>query len=306
MKFLETNSNKHLILSSLFGFVSSGATLVIAGGICSFYLVLLIYKFVNNKKIKIKYIIPFAFVFLGVIINILSPGNFSRHSIIEGSSKISLFSLLFGCLKLVVKRYLNFITNQYLISGMVIVIFLLLKSKSDKKLNINPLVMLLLPILIPYIILFPFLFGYSSLTYFAHRVYFIVDTCIALITIVYLMYITLWVKQKYPIEVNLRKSRLIVFAALLTNLILVNPVNTPYFQMIKELSDGTLIKSYNTNKVIFKKLQNSDSKDYVITDQFITTNTYMKNYINEDPNFWVNISIAEYYNKNTITYKPNK
>ena len=306
INFLKTNKKPDLILSSIFGFISVGSALVMVASICSFYLVLLIYKYVNSKEIKIYYAIPFIMTLVGVVINILSPGNFKRIEIFDSTTSISNIILFVGCLKWVVKRFLNLIENQYLISGLVITIFLLFKSNSNKKLNINPLVMIILPTLIPYVTLFPFIFGYKSLTYFATRAFFILDVTIVLTLLAYVIYTALWVKQRYSIKINKNFGYFISVVVLIINLIFANPTSTPYFIMIKELTNGTLKNALKTNTRIMNEIEISSEQDYVITEEFVATKTLINHIITEDPNFWVNMSIAEYYNKNTITYKPNK
>ena len=154
----------YIILSSVFAFLASGASLTVVAVNCAVLLAVIVLDFEKFRERK-HLVIPFVSGFIGALINAVAPGNFARadESLIPGHETIwDGFRDTFSCL---FKSYPKAIDLVFILCALfVLAICVLYKIKvlDGKMTGIRMLIVVLGVFLLQYFEVFPAAYGNHS------------------------------------------------------------------------------------------------------------------------------------------------
>lgn len=86
LRFLQTNNRKYMMGAGILGFLANGGVLQIPAFVCFFFLSILVWSYIFRHEQKRKIFILFLIVFAGALLNALAPGNFIRAETATGNT----------------------------------------------------------------------------------------------------------------------------------------------------------------------------------------------------------------------------
>ena len=290
------------ICASVLLFLASGGPLVISGTACYAILLLTVGFYIASKKFAVKNVIVLAAGIVGALINVIAPGNFSRHEYGNGGSWH-----LVQCVKWTVKIVwgeTGRLTKETMF-GVVLVAMLLLGIFMSKKVQSVLRVYGIISILalgIGYVTVFPVVLGYGG-PEFPNRCYFILDVVLVLSLLNFVVFIGCCLDLWADIYAN--KSVWAVLLIVLFNAFLFCPETLSESALMKVAEsnhNGSYRNYYEQCVAIYDYLDNCPEEDVVLEMP-----EYIENfecfYFDEDETGWVNVGLAQYYHKNSVKRK---
>lgn len=299
----------YIVLTLLFSIGSQGGVLTVAGTGCYIILVLCFLFWLQTKRFSFANLAVFVVYFCGAIINVIAPGNFVRHDVIEdGVYPISALKqaivLYFKEIKLIT------VNNKYCIIFLLLMlcgIVIYEKKEIDMKIYTVASVFLLAA---PIVAAFPVMLGYgtSAIEIFPNRGFFIVNTItvivLANLAIVAGYWMVAFVKIKGIKPIWLTGSfGVLLFILLIRSFTHFSLADMYVLRTSKQLYDRTIQNYYEDCKVVFNYLSDCEEDDVMIEEFPASIENYGNFEISASPDHWINRSVAEYYNKNSIGYE---
>jgi len=292
-----------MVVACLFEVIGAGGTLHVSTILCWHILLLLIWA-VYRKKEWIKAAILFGAIFLATVTNLAAPGHRVRK---DDYVEVSLFQGVFytcACVYNELKRLCTETFVPYIFLIIFVALFFVIK-KSEKKLELNPIVVVFCGIACVFGSSFPVCYGYGKAE-MASRGYEIMDLMIVIWSVLLLCSIVNTLKQ---MDFNLSSNSILVIVVMTLMLLTTVAIDTveisdiPSFKCISGLADGS-IKDYSDYwRDVLHQVENSEERNLVIKvdgdyiDRECMIDRVM---IQEDETNWINTSMAVYYGHDTV------
>lgn len=292
------------VLAALFGFLASGTSLNVVVLNCGMAVLLLIVGIRRFGKPKMSICIT-AIIILGALINVAAPGNFARHDAI--ATDYNFVEALVVSVKLVVKRGLYFLTSTSLVAiAAVIMVAIFVKMDENSKAKCSGLQLVVTAFLFfvgAVATDFPVLLGYSNIT-FPDRALFVQDMVMQILILIWFGQLAVFLKAKMP---SFEFSRGVIAAIAVVCLLacclpFVNrsPAEWTTPRMIGEIADGSISSFSETELGIMDEIEGSSDEDVVIDHQEALPGFVVNIGLTADKDYWVNVSVAEYYGKDSV------
>ena len=305
-----------LIASCILGFVATGGVLVLAGFMNIVTLLLIVWKWQQDKKLPLRSLIFFASIFVGALVNTIAPGNFVRYGYVKSDRILNItgaFTNTFGILHW---QYSLMVGETYFIAGILIacIAVLFMTKKSEERIyTVNPVFMLLGAYLTCYVSLFPSVLGYNNTSdnkYMEIRLAFFTGWIITITSVFAAVYTVLWLRERVTFFEGRTVIGVLALAAVIAvivahgNIIKTELGETYVSCFFRELSDGTMKGNYEAMMMI-RFLCGEPAPNYVRYEETIPDSEILKQQLlSSDPTWWINQSLAKYYGKDWMAYCP--
>ena len=258
-----TNKRIWVAISCALAFLAVGGTLAVSGTLCYVILVISLYYFVRDKKIRSSNVIIFAFFFAGSLINAIAPGNFARQTVASSAD--------FGVIDAVVATWqtfrgeVSYLFNAYNFAA-VLCVFVACGALLSGKSNIDKkawIISSIAAILTPLITIFPVVLGYK-VPWIPNRCMYILYTVIAFtfgdMCLVIGSELVSFVKgHRYFVA-----ALMAVFALIVVLTSEFEPRSYRTARILKGLYDHTYQDSYNDTKELFDYFSKHEGEDIIV------------------------------------------
>lgn len=280
-------------------FLSSGGSLAVAGVGCYVTLVLTVVFFLLQNKISRYNLSVFAAGLIGALINVVAPGNFSRHDGTAGAG------LHFGqAIAYTVRMFVE--ETSRLFRGTILGLTFLLMIAAGVYLSGKcrlafreygiATVFLLLTAMVAY---FPVALGYGGY-YVPNRCYFIIDTAMAIAFLNLALFLGVCCHRLCGLPSDGRTIAVLVYVWLAA--LIVTPLvmeELPLYRVARYVHNGSYREYYEKCVAIYDYLETCPEEDVELEmPEYIED--FECFYIDEDENGWVNQGIAAYYGKQSV------
>lgn len=296
--YFETDRNrkkKCILMSSIFSFIISGGNQVTSFLNILILFLVVIYSIYKKKEKGVAITLLVAIV--GFAIMFFAPGNSVRES---AAVQTNVFVAILNSFKGGIKYALRW-PNLAWFSLIVLVVLLLIPfvDETKYKVEINPLLIIVITLLLYTAMFCPTNYAMSTngpgrlknVIYFAGVMFSVFDV----------MYLLVWLKQKYNFSLHINNYLRIVLIVLLSFTMCFAKSNNVTL-VYQELSSGmaeNFAKSYDDR---IKQMQNSKEK-IVVVKNLPDSEVLKFDDITNDINDWRNQSWSTYYGVDTITEK---
>lgn len=291
------------VCSSALLFLASGGPLAVTGIGCYVVLLLTVGFYLLSKKFSVRNIIVIAAGVLGALINVIAPGNFARHEYGNGESWKLLQSV-----KWAVKNVLEEaerLTKETLF-GIMLIAMLMVGIYLAERLREHFTAYGIVSILAMgagFVTAFPVALGYGG-PYFPNRCYFLLDVTLVLSLFNFAVFIGCLLDRWAKLH-NDRRVWAVLWIILFSLFILCpEALSESALMTVAESKHNGSYKNYYEECVdIYNYLENCTEEDVVLEMPEYIDN-FECFYLDEDENGWVNVGVAQYYNKNSVKRKP--
>ena len=299
--YWESNFNVKIgIALSVIGFAAcSSCQCAIFPGIL--YMSFLFFDSEKNVRGLAKKVLPFFFMVLGGVLTVVAPGNYARHDMIDDSGLQVFDALLYALLDAgyVIKALL---ANPIIVLGMLGVVLLGKKWLGGRLIPLwYSVLAYILTLVCLYLICFPVALGYSS-DFLPNRQYFVANIFVILGLSAGSFYLGGWLSEQ-NIFASVKDVEWICILAILAYVTMFATdkfEKMPYYVTANNI--GEIKKTAEAWDAVFEELENAESKDVVIEvdDEFQSGPVLMYPFLTEYNMHYVNIAIAQYYNKESV------
>lgn len=302
LKYSEGKKMLWLLSGIIFGFLGAGGALNISAFLCTVLLFLICYDFIIGKKLHLSAFIG-LFALLGSILNVVAPGNFVRHDVIN--SNYNIFSAVFYSFYTVTYEIIKGIEAGVLPTVIVLVFILSYRNLKESKIEFKyPVLITVFGYLSCVISVFPVIFGYNG-TGLAGRTVFVELIVIIFYTMLVTVYWAGWLCKKNISLLNkdFFKGLCVIFIIPAAFYVL-NPGKLLPLKMICHELKGDYGKKSERELGILETIKNSQEEDVVIVlkDDDIWANTKSLG-LSDNRNDAVNDAVAKYFNKKSVSLK---
>ncbi|MBD5513999.1 MAG: hypothetical protein HDR06_04905 [Lachnospiraceae bacterium] len=290
------------VMASVLGFLASGGSLAVSGTGCYALVLLTVGFYLVTRKISVRNIMITAAAIVGALVNTIAPGNFSRHTYNSGGDSHAW--RLLQSVKWAVKTVwgeTGRLTKETMF-GVMLLAMILIGIRLSKKLG-NTLpsygMISVLALAAGYVTAFPVALGYGG-PEFPNRCYFILDVVLVLSLLNFAFFMGVCLDRWAGLCEN--RSTLAVLYVVLFAAVLFAPESISDSALIavaESEHNGSYADYYGQCIEIYDYLEQCTEKDVVVD-----VPEYIENfecfYLDENPEGWVNVGIAEYYHKNSV------
>lgn len=292
-----------VILGCIMAIFAAGGALDISAFTCSILLFAIAYNYVVRKKID-KNIWVGVCAFIGSFINAIAPGNFIRHELVD--SEIRLTGALFATAVRVSDTISESLQNGLLLLIIVVVFLAAHHHLKDSEFEFKyPGIVFVYCLFGIYITDFPVLLGYSF-RLLPDRCVFVEQLAVVIWFIILSIYFAGWAAQKKLFE--FRKEWYIIIVMIcaihLSNYLSITNLMefTPY-KIATNIMNGNFARVSNRQMDVIAQVENSIEKDVVVYEYLSDESewtTISRVGITEDPAHWINLAVADYYDKDSV------
>lgn len=300
------SNKKHTIFcicSAILIFLASGGPLAVTGIGCYTILLLAVGFYLLFKKFSVRNIIVIAAGVLGALINVIAPGNFARHEYGNGESW-----KLFQSVKWAVKNVLGEaerLTKETLF-GIMLIAMLMVGIYMAERLREHFTAYGIVSVLAMgagFVTAFPVALGYGG-PYFPNRCYFLLDITLVLSVFNFAVFIGCLLDRWAKLHTD-RRVWAVLWIILFSSFILCPEAlsESALMDVAESKHNGSYKNYYEECVDIYNYLENCTEEDVVLEMPEYIDN-FECFYLDEDESGWVNIGVAQYYNKNSVKRKP--
>ena len=291
------------VCAAILMFIASGGSLEVAGTGCFILLMICVIKKMMGNIERKDYIIFIVSVF-GAIINVIAPGNYTRHSVIDDSG-LHFIDAAINSFDIVIEytEQLFYDTPFILIIFMAILVGINTGKINRVRQDICWVIIILSSVL-PFVTGFPVCLAYNGTSYFPNRCEFVEVTIIVISLVVIAINVGYILSEK--VEGFFSKVTCLVLILFLIAMPSINPAwklseLVPYtmLEQIAEDEFGNYNKKVNDLYYSIGVDENEDVFVYSIPKEI---DNFPMVAIAEDMEGRVNPSIAEYYGKSSLQY----
>ena len=297
----ETGKTRFMVPATVLVFLSAGGVLMISGALCLFLLLVVFHDRLKTKQWNRKCSIVFLSAFISSLINALAPGNFVRHSTVDGSSgplSALLYSVKFGYLEaeaLFSETVLLVILLVTLVTGVV-------RYRAGLRLmERNSFRFMLAGGFIPLISLFPLLLGNNGAG-IPERGKLVFDLLLMLWLAYCFYHAGFFLAGVFSPDGQKKAPALSMLALIILCVMSLNRVTLlelPQYIMFRNLATGRYRSYYQEVLDLFDRLSVDSETDPVIT-LGDAPDCYQGLLITNDPLDYFNHSMACYFGKNSV------
>ncbi len=298
---------RDMVLSLLLALLSAGGALDISAFVTGSVFLVAVYKAIYKKKIDILSALTFFVALVGSIINVISPGNFIRHSAFSDEFPV-LYAMTLS-IKGVINANLEMVKNGTILLIVFICLFMYNKLSQTHFRFQNPFILGSLLFFGSIIIDFPVFLGYAG-GELQLRGVFVRRVSMTLFYFLFSANLTGWIANKIKKRIDYKiKFKLIMgILVAISMFILCAPVywdSVVPFKIWRDMINPTEIKRFeSTNNGIIGTLTNSPNEDVIIYVDSYDDRGYLKGFgLEEDKEFWINKQMSKYFGNKSITFK---
>lgn len=296
---------QYFVGAIILGLAACGGTLQHAAIICYVYLLFAGWSWINRAQGKKKILIVFGSTLLGAVINACAPGNFVRHGDI-GDGKMHIGSALGYSLYNALNEMKYILLETDMRYVLIVVLFLgyfaICKEEQVKMKWIAIIMVALFGIL--WISNFPVALGYSS-SYMEPRGYFVLDNMIVIGFGLWAFVIGKWIGQQTYEKIPSWSVMMILVVFLFVTYFWegyrsekVKPIEL----CIENCQNGYFERFRDMWEEILENIEESEEENVVVLSKHIPDPSILKNPdLSSDSTYWINITAAEYYEKESIS-----
>ncbi len=271
---------------------------------CFFMLILNLDQIRRHKKIVPAYAVPSIMAVIGYAIHVFAPGNFVRHDSLD-STGLHPFSAIHYSIYTAADELMAAFHNPYLLIGLIIMLFLGIKSAKEIKINGYKFTLtLVISFMMMVATCFTVLLGYSAsgIEALPVRCMFVFDfvtyTCLVVCAFACGVYIKRWSGLSVSPDLKVVTAAVIVFIAFTNAGTMIQDAS--WKNMLSDIAHGQ-ISDYNKSvNEILDTIENSEEADVVIDTLPECPDTFNPFFITSDPYDWYNTAVADYYGKNSV------
>lgn len=291
------------ICAAFFLFCASGGSLAVTGTGCYIVLLLAIGFYLTSRKITVSNIIVTAVGIIGAVINVIAPGNFSRHTQNSGGEGFMLLQSVKWTLKNVWAETER-LTKETMFGVMLFAMLLLGIYLSERLYGILKEygVISVLALAVGYVTALPVAVGYAG-PLFPNRCYFVLDVVMVVSFLNFAVFVGCCLDNWAGLKEN--RSACAVLFVVLFAVFLAAPEkssDSPLLNVAKLMRNGTYRDYYEECTAIYDYLENCE-EDNVVLSMPDYIEGFECFYFDEDETSWVNVGIAEYYGKESVKRK---
>ena len=294
------------VCAAVLMFMASGGSLEVAGTGCFMLLMICVVKRMLGNIERKDYII-FMISVMGAIINVIAPGNYSRHSLIDNSG-LHFINATISTFDIVIEFMEQLIFDTPFIVVLFVAFLIGIKIGKINRIRLDIYgVIIILSCILPIVTGFPVCLAYSGNSYFPNRCEF-VEVTIIVISLV-LIAIAGGCILSGKMEGLFSKEVCLVLILFLIAMPSINPA-----WKISELIPYTMLeqiavrefKNYNEEvNELYHSIGADENEDVFIYDLPEKIDNFPSVSIDEDMASWLNPNIAEYYGKKSLQYVPS-
>ena len=310
-----SSPKRYLIIGSILAFLAAGGALCISAFTCAALCLLSILDYDSSRFFRLSNVISLS-AFIGTLVNIIAPGNFIRKSQTAANSTVP------AALKHSIYRVSSTLSEPsklgFILCISFIVFFISYQStfKSANNNTPNNSIFHVHPILISlYCYLsviatdLPVLYGYGNGEAMNDRCVFIESISIVFFVSIASAYWGHWISIHNTFDFTKEHIFIIALVCLTSLSQYINPHNleelTPYKMIVHMLGPkNDFADNADKQKSVIQQITESDDDDVIVyidkdsPDEWYNTRTIG---INDDPQRWVNVNVANYYGKKSVT-----
>lgn len=300
IKAVKNSKNIYVVLASIIGFLVSGAALNVTALNCILYLTIGCWgvKMYSSKKAST---VCFCSALAGGLVNVLAPGNYIRHESITNTYPVG--DALKSSVLFMISRLQYLLTYTPFVILLIIFFFIIYNvSSGNRKAITNPVIILFAVCVGVIIINFPVSLGYN-MTYYPDRCIWVEDCGIYIGMFMWCAYLAIWIKNKISdFEKNILFSVSVSCILFVCSLGRVRDLDSyPTIRMYKELFNGDIQDYAGYWESIFSEIESEGAKEVEIQREEMKENYFISDpRLSSDKNYWVNMAIAQYYNKDSV------
>ncbi|MBQ6215318.1 MAG: hypothetical protein IJJ67_07865 [Oscillospiraceae bacterium] len=270
-------------------------------------LIFVIYDFIKNGKADRGLALAFVIALALAVLNAFAPGNFAR----KGTDELKVFNAVLYSFKAVAQETVWLHSNAtFPIFELIAFVFGANDVTGHKKSLTNTILLGL--IFFPVITVFPVILGYGAESNdLYNRCQFPLD-CALTVSCIGLFYILgNCIGKKFASTDNSTPKAWRTLCPLLVVMILIpslikGPARSVWATVADHLYDGKIPNNSYICREIYDSIIDCKEETVIITEpvperKIGSTDTVLS----EDPNDWVNIGVAQYFNKEKVIYIPN-
>lgn len=301
LKAIQSGKIRHVAVSSILGFLTSGGSLNITALNCGMYLIMAYLGCRIYQKRRIS-VICFVSALAGGIINAVAPGNFIRH----GTDNYSVFRALSAANYHVKQEIQELMFHSPFILLLCIFFVLMLKMiHNPKPMKARTLVIFAGVIILGAVMVdFPVCLGYIE-SYFPDRCVWVQNCVIYLGAFGWTACLAEWVKGKYH-DLKIKGDAVICicisFVLYGCNLCVIrDPSDYPTIDMIKQLASGEIASYVDYWEDVLEEIEHSEDSEVIVIRDEIRSNTFIRDLdLSSDKEYEMNVGIARYYGKDSV------
>nr|WP_297707426.1 hypothetical protein [uncultured Butyrivibrio sp.] len=287
------------VLCVILSFLAVGGPLNVAALTCGVAFLLTVYRAVRRQKIS-RSLITFFASLAGAIINVISPGNYSRY---EGEMSIGdVIAALQQSANWVAERNWQIIADGTVLVMIIAVVISLKYAEKYEKVLVNPVLLIVLLFIGEVIVDFPVLLGVGRLE---DRTQFIGKTVAAVFMLIILLDVIGWIIVRFDLRPSDKWNPFVMFiVAGIVLFVLLRKEDTLFpMKIYEDMSNGTLARYEAANDYMLEVIYQSE-KD---TDVVVEINDYPRiSYVKgagvlEDPDTWVNTPISRVFGLKSLS-----
>lgn len=288
----------------LLGLLMGGMSIQSGLPACFFMLILNLDQIRRHRRIVPAYAIPSIAAVIGYAIHVFAPGNFVRHDSLDSTGLHPLGAVHYS-IYTAIDEISAALHNPYFLIGLVIMLFLGIKSSKDVKTNGYKMVLTLgLSFIMIVSTCFTVLLGYSAtgIEALPVRCLFVFDfvtyTCLVVCSFLCGVYIKRWSSLSVSPDLKVVIAGIIVLIACTNASAMFSDAS--WKNMLSDIVHGQ-ISDYNKSvNEILDTIENSEEEDVVIDTLPECPDTFNPFFITSDPYDWYNTAVSDYYGKNSV------
>lgn len=307
------------VASSVCAFLCSGGVLMAAGMINIVMVLLLLSRWIVNRKFPVQGILPFLAALASALLNALAPGNFTRYTNAYGS-RPSITQGVIHTFSVTAQQFLHLFRHTYLLIALVLIAIAILCMHQEllaERFRIHPILVLIGCFVSCYVVMFPSVLGYALTTALPveNRILF-TFAWVATPSIIFAWsYLLCWIRVHILPELQIEVlpvtlGGVALFVALVLNLLYVPAMrvnSAPTLTAIyKEYRSGALQQHYAAYHLLLLGAEAAEQEShYVVTYEIPPSSLFMDHHLSADNTWWVNTTLAAVYQLGAFTYGPD-
>ncbi len=301
MYFEHENGNRYTVPYALFGFFACNNLQAIV----PLFLIVLWYEYkrYKNKTVQRRDVIIILLFVVAVLLNVLAPGNYVRHDVIDSSGLHPIWALWY-VLVVTMRVAKEMVRNSIVIAFSLGLIMLGIVTKYRGFSVGKRLYKLIAFSALSLIgVIYPLTLGYSSAENLANRNLFVIKLHCLIILVVVLFPLGNELIGKALLENRVKLKNVLlcfVLALSMSGLLLIRQMpSLPYYVTINSLDDTRKTNAKWLD--IINQIASSEENDVEICAEDIPAVGMLKvPGITKDKEDWVNEAVATYYGKNSV------
>lgn len=297
------------VLAMLFSIGSQGGVLAISGSGCYAVFVLCLLFWMQTKKFSPRNLGIVLVYCCGAIINVIAPGNYVRHAVIEEGMH-PILAVKQAIILYIKEIKLVTINDKFCTIFLLLILCgILLYGNIQLNMKVYTIISVLLSVT-PIVTIYPVMLGYGSnaISNFPNRAFFVVNTVTVLalsnMAILAGYWMAAFIKVKGIKSIGLTGAFGVLILVLLVRMFVHFDLSDMFaIRTSKQLYDGTIQTYYRDCKAVFEYLSECDEGDVMIEEFPAGIENFNNFEISASPDHWINQSVAAYYNLNSIGYE---